>query len=172
MIELKEFVDKALELFEVQQADQLGQALIKACDDTEKLEAFCKLTNNDLTYDWLQKIYQYYLADRKEKKQDYTPQSLAQLMGALTGESKKIIDICAGSGALIIQKWVQNPDINAVALEIDENVIPFLLFNMVVRNISCDVMQIDALTGEKPLNMWKIVKGDKFGHISNIKSAV
>jgi type I restriction enzyme M protein len=34
--------------------------------------------------DWMQKIYQYYLADRQEKKQDYTPASIFY-MGRKTG---------------------------------------------------------------------------------------
>ena len=67
-MELKELTEKTFELFGVEQADQLGQALLKACSNTDKLEAFCDLIDGDLTQDWIQKIYQYYLADRKEKK--------------------------------------------------------------------------------------------------------
>lgn len=117
-------------------------------------------------------IYQYYIADRKEKKQDYTPKSVAQLMGALIGDTDKVVDMCAGSGALIIQKWTQNPNIEVTALEIDENVIPFLLFNMALRNINCRVLQGDALTGEDVINTWQVTKGERFGRITNIKSTV
>lgn len=171
-MELKELTEKTFELFGVEQADQLGRALLKACSNTDKLEAFCDLIDGDLTQDWIQKIYQYYLADRKEKKQDYTPQSLARLMGALTGDADRIVDMCAGSGALIIQKWTQNPNIEVTALEIDENVIPFLLFNMALRNINCRVIQGDALTGEDVINTWQVTKGERFGRITNIKSTV
>ena len=171
-MELKELTDKTIELFEVKSVEQLGQRLLEACKDTDKLEAFSNLVNGDLTQDWMQKIYQYYLADRKEKKQDYTPKSLAQLMGALIGDTDKVVDMCAGSGALIIQKWTQNPNIEVTALEIDENVIPFLLFNMALRNINCRVMQCDALTGEDVINTWQVTKGERFGHITNIKSTV
>ena len=103
-MELKELTDKTLELFEVKSVEQLGQQLLEVCKGTDKLEAFCNLVGGDLTQDWMQKIYQYYLADRKEKKQDYTPKSVAQLMGALIGDADKVVDMCAGSGALIIQK--------------------------------------------------------------------
>ena len=171
-MELKELTEKTLELFETESADQLGQRLLEACKDTDKLEAFSNLVNGDLTQDWMQKIYQYYLADRKEKKQDYTPKSVAQLMGALIGDDDKIVDMCAGSGALIIQKWTQNPNIEVTALEIDENVIPFLLFNMALRNINCRVIQGDALTGEDAINIWQVTKGERFGRITNIKSTV
>ena len=171
-MELKELTEKALELFDAESADQLGQRLLESCKDTDKLEAFSNLVNGDLTQDWMQKIYQYYLADRKEKKQDYTPKSVAQLMGALIGDTDKVVDMCAGSGALTIQKWTQNPNLEVTALEIDENVIPFLLFNMALRNINCKVIQGDTLTGEDAINIWQVTKGERFGRITNIKSTV
>ena len=172
IMELKELTDKTMALFEVVSPDQLGNALFEVCDDHNKLQAFCNLVDNDLSIDWMQMIYQYYLADRKDKKQDYTPASLAQLMGTLTGPSEQIVDMCAGSGALIIQKWNQNHDIKFTALEIDENVIPFLLFNMVLRNIQCRVVQMNALTGEDAVRVWEVVKGEKFGNIIDIESTV
>ena len=94
-MELKELTDKTLELFEVKSVEQLGQQLLEVCKGTDKLEAFSNLVDGDLTQDWMQKIYQYYLADRKEKKQDYTPKSVAQLMGALIGDTDKVVDMCA-----------------------------------------------------------------------------
>lgn len=171
-MELKELTDRTLELFGVTAPDQLGPALLTACRDHDKLRAFRDLVGGDLTTDWMQKIYQYYLADRQEKKQDYTPASLAQFMGLLAGDSEEIVDMCAGSGALIIQKWQQNHDIRFTALEIDENVIPFLLFNMVLRNITCRVYQMDALSGEEPVRAWKITKGEEFGNIADIEPAL
>ena len=171
-MELKELTDRTLELFGVTSPDQLGPSLLAACRDHEKLRAFRNLVSGDLTTDWMQMIYQYYLADRKEKKQDYTPASLAQFMGLLAGDSEEIVDMCAGSGALIIQKWQQNHDTRFTALEIDENVIPFLLFNMVLRNITCRVYQMDALSGEEPVRALKITKGEKFGNIADIEPAL
>ena len=171
-MELKELTEKTLTLMEVENPDQLGPALLKACGDSEKLRAFRDLVGGDMSVDWLQKIYQYYLADREGKKQDYTPASIAQFMGMLTGNSDRIVDMCAGSGALIIQKWQQNPNIRFTAIEIDENVIPFLIFNMVLRNIRCRVFQMDALSGENPQEAWDILKGEEFAYISDIKPAV
>lgn len=168
-MELKELTDRTLELFGVDNPDNLGSALLDNISKTDKLKAFCDLVDGDLSVDWMQKIYQYYLADRKEKKQDYTPKSVAQLMGALIGDTDKVVDMCAGSGALIIQKWSQKPETRFTALEIDENVMPFLLFNMVLRNIRCRVFQMDALTGEDAVRAWDVVKGEEFGHIIDIK---
>lgn len=171
-MELKQLTDRTLELFGVSEPSQLGPALFAACGDPDKLRQFRDLVDGYLSTDWMQKIYQYYLADRKGKKQDYTPASLAQFMGLLAGSSNDIVDMCAGSGALIIQKWSQSPDTRFTALEIDGNVIPFLLFNMVLRNIQCMVFQMDTLTGEDPVRAWNVVKGEEFGRITNIKPAV
>jgi len=171
-MELKELTDRTLELFGVDNPENLGSALMESVSNTDKLKAFCDLVGGDLSVDWMQKIYQYYLADRKEKKQDYTPASLAQFMGLLAGNSERIVDMCAGSGALIIQKWSQKPETRFTALEIDENVIPFLLFNMVLRNIHCRVFQMDVLTGDDAIRAWDIMKGEEFGRITDFKPAV
>lgn len=171
-MELKELTERTMSLFCVTDISQLGEALLNACSDKDKLRAFRDLVSNDLTVDWLQKIYQYYLADRAEKKQDYTPHSIATLTGMLAGDSDKIIDLCAGSGALIIKKYACNPDIHFTAVEIDEKVIPFLLFNMVIRNIRCRVFQMNALAGEEPEKAWDIKKGEEFGNLISIESAI
>lgn len=171
-MELKQLTERTLELFGVRNVDDLKIAVLDSINKPEILNAFCELVGGDLSKDWMQMIFQYYLADRKEKKQDYTPLSIAQFMGRLAGGAEKIVDICAGSGALIIQKWNYNNDISFTAVEVDENVIPFLLFNMVIRNIRCDVLQMDVLIDEEPKKVWKITKGVKFGNIVNCKSAV
>lgn len=165
-MELKELTDRTLELFGVDNPDNLGSALMESVSNTDKLKAFCDLVGGDLSVDWIQMIYQYYLADRKEKKQDYTPKSLARFMGMLAGDDETTVDMCAGSGALIIQKWNQNHDLKFKAIEIDGNVIPFLLFNMVLRNIRCDVYQMDALTDEEPTKTWTVEKREVFGCIT------
>jgi type I restriction enzyme M protein len=172
IIELKELTEKTIELFGINNPSELGPSLMGACNDQKQLQGFYDLVEGDLSKDWLQMIYQYYLADRKDKKQDYTPASLARFMGMLAGESERVIDMCAGSGSLIIQKWNLNHEVSFVAIENDENVIPFLLFNMVLRNIRCDVLMIDALSDEPASKAWSIKKGERFGCITNFKSAV
>lgn len=171
-MELKELTEKTLLLFDVDNPEQLGNALMSACDDVEKLTAFKDLVGGDLTKDWMQMIYQYYLADRDAKKQDYTPSTVAKFMGMLAGRSDRIVDMCAGSGALIIQKWNQSKDARFTAIEFDENVIPFLIFNMVLRNIRCRVFHMDTLKDEPPMHSWDVMKGEEYGHVTDIKSAL
>lgn len=172
-MELKELLEKTLSLFNTSSVDELGGKLKAACSDYEKLFAFRDMVSGDLVTDWLQMIYQYYQADRKEKKQDYTPKSIACFMGMLAGSSNHIIDLCAGSGALIIQKWGQNPDTRFTAVEIDRNVLPYLLFNMVLRNIHCRVYRMDALGDSREFEeAYDITKGEEFGIITDIKPAI
>ena len=72
-MELKELSEKTLQIFQAENIFDLGQKLMESLNNEEKMEAFAELVGGDLSTDWLQKIYQYYLADRKDKKQDYTP---------------------------------------------------------------------------------------------------
>ena len=168
MLELKELSEKTLGVFEIDSIDDLGKALMKCLDsnDMNKIKTFNELVE-DLSIDWLQKIYQYYCADRKEKKQDYTPKCLAQFVSRLIGDSEKTIDMCAGSGALTIQRWVEFPNTVFELYEIDENVIPYLLFNLVLRNIKATVYQGDVLQGEI-VKIWQVKKGEKYGEVVNI----
>jgi type I restriction enzyme M protein len=171
MIELKELTEKTLEIFDCQSVEDLSTALMESLEDENKLQAFSEIVGNDLTKDWLQMIFQYYQADRKEKKQDYTPKCLAQFLSRLIGDSAESIDMCAGSGALTIQRWVENPDTVFQCYEIDETVIPYLLFNLVIRNISATVSQCDILQDEL-YKTWIITKGEKYGKITYIKSTI
>ena len=170
-MELGELCKKALSIFGCESVSELGGKLYDAVMNGEivKLTAFCD-TVGDLTVDWLQRIFQYYEADRQEKKQDYTPKSIAKLCAALTETGgKTVYDICAGSGALTIQKWVKNPDKLFICEELDENVIPYLLFNMAVRNMNGYVINRDVLTMDCK-NVYKLQSGDKFSTVSEIKN--
>ena len=168
MLELKELSEKTLEIFRINSIDNLGEALTECLEskDIDKIKAFNELVD-DLSIDWLQMIYQYYCADRKDKKQDYTPKCLAQFVSRLIGDSAKTVDMCAGSGALTIQRWAEYPNTTFELYEIDENVIPYLLFNLVLRNIKATVYQGDILQDEI-VKTWQIRKGAKYGEVIGI----
>ena len=163
-MELKELTEKTLSLLEIENIDEMSKRLYEMVSNNniQIYEQFCNLIENNLSVDWLQKIFQYYQADRKEKMQDYTPKSLADFMGLLAGDSDTVIDMCAGSGALTIQKWNRNNDLKFKLYEFDTNVIPFLLFNMAVRNISCTVYHADVLQMDI-FKEYQITKGEKYG---------
>ncbi len=169
-MELKQLTEEITNLFQINDISQLGDSLFQSVcnNDTEKYSKFCLLVE-DLSVDWLQKIFQYYKADRTEKMQDYTPKTLADFIGRLAGNSKTIIDMCAGSGALTIQKWTKNKDLNFILYEFDQSVIPYLLFNMAVRNISCTVYHSDVLQQEV-FHTYKISKGIKYGIFKEVEN--
>ena len=171
MIELGELCKELYRAFECNECQELKGKLFDTVinNDTARFTAFCDIVG-DLTTDWLQKIFQYYEADRQEKKQDYTPKSIAKLCAALTETGgKTVYDICAGSGALTIQKWVKNPDKLFICEELDENVISYLLFNMAVRNMNGYVINRDVLTMDCK-KVYKLQSGDKFSTVSEIKN--
>ena len=171
-MELLELKNAILEIFDTD-IDHLGAALMDAVQDnrTELFDQFCELVNGDLTEDYLQKIFQYYHADREVKKQDYTPKSIAEFMSLLIGESDVVIDMCAGSGALAIQRWNADRNQKLQLIELDERVIPFLLFNLVIRNIDSRVYRMDALSSET-YEQWRIERGEKYGSITYFEPAV
>ena len=171
-MELLKLKDKILSIFQTD-IDNLGDALMSAVtgNRSDLYDEFSELVNGDLTTDWLQMVYQYYHADRKEKMQDYTPKSLAVFLSKLIGEADVVIDMCAGSGALTIQRWAQNQDQKFRLYELDENVIPFLLFNLVIRNIEADVCRSDVLQDEV-YEQWTVQKGEKYGRVTCIKPAI
>lgn len=135
---------------------------------TEWLE-FCP----DLTTDYLQPIFQYYMADRKEKMQDYTPKTLAEALCKIAGVQNggKVYDMCAGSGALTIQAWNINKNCEFICQEFDERVIPFLLFNLAMRNISATVIHGDVLS-EKQFKAYRIEKGERYSRVFEIDTPI
>ena len=170
-MELGELCKKTLSIFECESVSELGGKIYNVVMNCkiEKFTDFCN-TVGDLSVDWLQKIFQYYEADRQEKKQDYTPKSIAHLCAELTETGgKTVYDICAGSGALTIQKWVKNPDKLFICEELDENVIPYLLFNMAVRNMNGYVINRDVLTMDCK-KVYKLQSGDKFSTVSEMEN--
>lgn len=168
-MELLELTTKIKELFQVDDLKDFGDAARASLSDESKLDAFVSLVGGDLSVDWLQRVYQYYLADRGGKKQDFTPPCLAELLSELVGDCDLICDLCAGTGALTIQRWKKKPDQTFGLYEIDENVVPYLLFNLVVRNTNALVRVGDALANEFPTT-YRIRKGKKYSSVSDDES--
>lgn len=167
-MELKKLTTETLEIFGLRSVDALPDALLEAAtkNDTGKYKRFADLVG-DLAIDWLQKIFQYYEADRKERKQDFTPTTLARLASMLISDerAKTVLDICAGSGALTIQKWVLNKSLKFVCVEIDRKAMSVLVFNLALRNISAIVINGDALTGEI-FEAYELKSSDRFSQVS------
>ena len=161
MVELLEFKNKILNLCNVSEIKDIGGVLMKSVleQNTEFFNEYNKIIDN--SKDWLQALWQYYEADREEKKQDYTPKSLCKLVSALAGECITVYDCCGGSGALTIE-MLKNGNIESVFIEeLDERVIPFLLFNLCLNNASGYVVNGDVLTCEQ-FKCYELTKGEKY----------
>lgn len=166
-MELSVLKNRIWDIFHVQN-DDLCNAVMGAAQDESTMSAYCDLVDGDLRTDELQKIFQYHYAERKEKKQDYTPASLAKLCAAETKTDGNVVyDLCAGSGALTIQKWAKNPNKTFICEELDGRVIPLLLFNMAVRNMTGYVMRRNALTMDT-FECFRLVSGDRFSEITKV----
>lgn len=170
-MELKELAIKIQDLFECDDPKFFPQKVKEALFSSTPSKYFDGYTNicNDLSVDHLQRIYQFYNADRTEKKQDYTPLSLAKLVAYLSYsvDQKVIYDCCAGSGALTIQKWATNNNLTFVCEELDEQVIPILLFNLSVRNIEAIVLRKNILSQEV-YEVYELHKGEKYSKIQQV----
>lgn len=159
-MELKELTEKFKAIFG--ELEDFNLDLLTDSNCSKYLE----LINNDLETDYLQKIWQFFMADRENKKQDFTPKSLGKLLSSLTESENEtwVYDMCSGSGSLTIQKWCSNKELKFVCEELDENLIPFLLFNLKIRNIEGYVINGNVLTGERK-TVYKLTKGEKFSEI-------
>ena len=172
-MELKELTDKILELFNTQ-AKGLPESIFDVVinNKTDYMDKYLDIVSGNVEEDLLQKIWQYYLADREGKKQDYTPKCLAELVGKLseTDNEEVVLDLCAGSGALTIQKWNSNKELKFICVEIDEKVIPLLLFNLMVRNIDAYVIRKDSLNNSFNEEIYRVSKGNKYGKLNKVNA--
>lgn len=125
----------------------------------EFLEAFV----GDVTYDWFTDYFQDEHADRKTKKQDFTPRSIGGLLAALTGDTTQgdgnFYEGAAGTGGLAIARWnadrYQHSPFDYrpswyfyVLEELSDRAIPFLLFNVMIRGMNAVVVHCDVLSRE------------------------
>ena len=166
-MELLEFKNKIFGLLKVTETADIGEKLLEAClqNKIEVFDEYLKITDN--TKDWIQAFWQYYEADRTEKKQDYTPKSLCKLVSLLAGDCKTIYDCCGGSGALTIECLKNRNNANVFVEELDSRVIPFLLFNLALHNANGTVVNGDVLS-EKVIKAYRLTKGEKYSIVSKI----
>lgn len=164
-MELLEFKNKILNLCNVLEVKDIGQILMRVVlnQETKFFDEYNKIIDN--SKDWLQALWQYYEADRTEKKQDYTPKSLCELVSVLAGDCKTLYDCCGGSGALTASVLNNHNVGNVLVEELDERIIPFLLFNLALHNANGYVVNGDVLS-KKIIKIYKITKGEKYSIVS------
>ena len=132
-------------------------------DKTDRDAIFMKFLdafNKDVTYDWFHEYFQEEHADRRNQKQDFTPQSISRLLSEVVGyDGNTYYEPAAGTGGIIIERWNQDRYKHTPfdyeprmyyygAEELSDRAIPFLLFNMIIRGMNGHVVQCDVLTRE------------------------
>lgn len=171
-MELKNICDKLIEFFEIKDVGELGQVLYDKMlftpNQTKFFDEYVGIVKN-LETDWIQKIFQYYKSNRDDLKQDYTPKCLSNLLARLSNykEAKTVLDVCCGSGSLMIELHKQNPNLEFYGIELDENVIPFLLFNLSLHNITATIYVGDVIE-DIGYKIIKLKSTDKYSIITKI----
>ena len=155
------------EIFDVSDSYQVPNKLMEILFDKEKREVlFMKLlraNNMNVDFDWFYEYFQNEHADRKEKKQDFTPECVCDLISKLVmnskGDNGNYYEVCAGTGGIMIKHWDNfrrtfspfdyKPQYHfAVVEELSDRAVPFLLLNMMVRGMNGIVIHGDCLTRE------------------------
>lgn len=153
--------DDLFSVFSIDDLKDLPQAVMNLLEGDrstrdEVYKTLIQLNENDLSYDWFQSMYEQELSERKQKKQDFTPNELGKLCSMLTGQSGSIHEPTAGNGSMIIADWWERcrkflpwehfPSQHMVTCwELSARAIPLLLLNLSIRGIMGYVYHGDVL---------------------------
>lgn len=138
-------------------------------DSNKRIELFNQFLKKEknLSFDWFTDYFQEEHSDRKNKKQDFTPDGIVKLVSSLLGRFEVNADICAGTGGLTIKRWNENHDGKFYCEEFSDRAMPFLLFNLMIRNVEAVVFHGDSLT-RKAKHIYRLSKGDKFSDLEEV----
>ena len=152
------------ELLGITESYQAPQALLAVLYDREKREQLMRdvlaAVDYDVDDDFFRDYFQEEHADRKTKKQDFTPTSISRLTRALVGDTGgSFYEGCAGTGSMTIAAWDADRKQHSpfdyrpswyfyVCEELSERAIPFLVFNLAIRGMNAVVTHCDVLRRE------------------------
>ena len=167
---IKEFLK---EILECREASEIPEKLLNILLDENSREHILQLINkkkDDKVIDVFRDMFQEEQSNRKELKQDYTPDGLSSLLAGLSGETKKLADVCAGTGSLTVAFLKAHPEVEFVRCEeFSAQPIPFLLANLALMNVDGEVVHGDSLTQEV-FNVYKLKRSKNFSEIQIIDS--
>lgn len=113
-----------------------------------------------LDTDTFKDYFELYNAERKSNQQDYTPDSVANLLSRITGDNGtsgySAYDATAGTGTLLISKWhAQRIQVSPFEYqprnylyrgdELADNAIPYLIHNLAMRGMNAIVCHGDSI---------------------------
>lgn len=171
------------ELLGVDDSYKAPASLMAILHDRPRREALFKTllehTAYDVTYDWFTDYFQDEHAERRTKKQDFTPLCVSTLLAELVGDTVEgdglYYEPAAGTGGITIARWQDDRTQHSpfdfrpswyfyTVEELSDRAIPFLLFNLLLRGMNATVVHCDVLTREAKA-AW-FVQNDKDDHLT------
>lgn len=140
-------LDCMMKALSVRELHEIPGVLMDVLLDHNKLERLIANMSGCYSYSGLLQKFEEKAADRKNYMQDYTPQSVMDIVAGISTNGC-VRDVCAGIGGLSLAKYKNNPDVVLQLEEYSKNVICFLLFNLVMNGVPAVVIERNVLTQE------------------------
>lgn len=153
-----EKINELLGIDEPYQAPRRVMEIVMGEERDAVYAAFLEAYGYDVSDDWFHEYFEDENAERKKKKQDFTPRCLSDLASVLVGGGDGVVyEPSAGTGGMLVRRWdIQRrrhspfdyrPSMQwFVAEDMSDRAIPFLLFNLSIRGCNANVLHIDSLT--------------------------
>lgn len=170
--------EKINELLSITESYQAPARMLELMLDNEKrAHTFNEFLEVEwrLGYEWFQSYFENEHSDRKVKKQDFTPNSVSQLLTRLTQDTRIYFEATAGTGGILIQHWHnQRMQISPIRYdprefwyqveELSDRAVPFLIFNMSIRGMNGVVLHGDSL--ERTFKDVYFIRNDSADHMA------
>ena len=140
-------LDCMMRALSVRELHEIPGVLMDMLLDHNKLERLIADMSGCYSYSGLLQEFEEKAADRKNYMQDYTPQSVMDIVAGISTNGC-VRDVCAGIGGLSLAKYKNNPDVVLQLEEYSKNAICFLLFNLVMNRVPAVVIERNVLTQE------------------------
>lgn len=154
--------DTVNDLLGVTESYKVPDTIMNFIFDKEKREKIFKKfleVSTDVSFDWFHEYFETEQADRKHKKQDFTPNSVSTVINRISGASSSAMDVAAGTGGITINRWwrdclKESPLVYMphehfyMCEELSERAVPFLIFNLAIRGMNAVVWNGDSLSRE------------------------
>lgn len=140
-------LDCMMKALSVRELHEIPGVLMDVLLDHNKLKSLIAHMSGCYSYSGLLQEFEEKAADRKNYMQDYTPQSVMDIVAGISTNGC-VRDVCVGIGGLSLAKYKNNPDVVLQLEEYSKNAICFLLFNLVMNGVPAVVIERNVLTQE------------------------
>nr|DAF35306.1 MAG TPA: N-6 DNA Methylase [Caudoviricetes sp.] len=160
-------LQRIMEELNIREMHEIPTALTKVLLNSNTCSVLLKSIQPYYSYEALLAEFEEHSADRKNYKQDYTPQCVLDIIGGITSGGD-VRDVCAGIGGLSLAKVKSDNTVTLRLEEYSKNAIAFMLLNLLIANIDAEVVEKNVLTGEE-LAYYKVESAATgFGQVSKV----